>query len=126
LLAAGAVFWGFRFRSDADPRLLFALFAACAVAATPYFLIYDTLPMVVAALLLLAAPRLDSWGRLLARLVYWLPLLQIGFGKFHIPGPALIAPAFAFIVAREIQRQYAMEPSQAGEFPQKALPNSHY
>jgi Glycosyltransferase family 87 len=126
LLAAGAVFWGFRFRRDADPRLLFALFAACAVAATPYLLVYDTLPIVVAALSLLAARGLDSWGRLLARLVYWLPLLQIGLGKFHIPGPALIAPAFAFLVAREIQRQHAMVPSQAGEFPQKALPNSPY
>ncbi len=29
------------------------------------------------------------------QLAYWLPILQIGLGNLHVPGPALIAPAFA-------------------------------
>ena len=29
------------------------------------------------------------------QLVYWLPIIQIGLGNLHVPGPALIAPAFA-------------------------------
>ena len=56
---------------------------------------YDTLALTFAALLLLAAGSLDHAGRRLVQLVYFLPLLQIGLGNLHIPGPALIAPAFA-------------------------------
>lgn len=95
LAAAAAIGWAFRARRNADPRLLFALFAGCTVAALPYLLIYDTLPMTVAALMLLRAGTLDPQGRMLARLVYWLPLLQIGMGQWHLPGPALIAVLFA-------------------------------
>ena len=95
LAAAGAVAWAFRCRADADPRLLSALFIACAVAAVPYLLVYDTLPLTFAALALLAGGMLDARGAWLARFAYWLPLLQIGLGTLHIPGPALIAPAFA-------------------------------
>ncbi|HKU54955.1 MAG TPA: glycosyltransferase family 87 protein [Rhizomicrobium sp.] len=94
LAAAIAVAWAFRRRRDADPGLLFALFTACTVMALPYLLIYDTLPLTVAALLLLEKGLLDSRGRLLARLIYWLPLLQIGFGRWHVPGPAMIAVLF--------------------------------
>ncbi len=95
LAAAGAVAWVCRRRRDADPQLLAALFFACAIAAVPYLLSYDTLALTFAALGLLAAGNLDRQGRLLARLAYWLPLLQIALGSLHIPGPALIAPAFA-------------------------------
>ena len=40
-----------------------------------------------------------------ARLIYWLPLIQIGLGTLHIPGPALIAPAFAFLLAQKLARE---------------------
>lgn len=68
---------------------------ACSIAAAPYLLSYDTLALCLAALALLAAGKLDSRGRRLARLLYWLPLTQISLGTLRIPGPALIAPAFA-------------------------------
>ena len=95
LAAAGAIAWAFRRRADADPQLLFALFAACTIAAVPYLLVYDTLALAFAALALLAADMRDARGPWLARFAYWLPLLQIGLGTLYIPGPALIAPAFA-------------------------------
>jgi hypothetical protein len=94
-LAVTAVAWAFRVRRDADPLHLMALFLACSVCAVPYLLSYDTLGLTFAALLLLGAGSLDASGRRLGQLVYWLPLLQIGLGNLHIPGPALIAPAFA-------------------------------
>ena len=45
--------------------------------------------------MLLASGKLDAQGRTLAKLVYWLPLIQIAFGTYHVPGAALIPPAFA-------------------------------
>jgi hypothetical protein len=93
--AVAAVAWAFRMRCDADPLLLMALFMACAVAGVPYLLSYDTLALTFAALLLLGGAALDTTGRRLVQLVYWLPLLQIGLGNLHVPGPALIAPAVA-------------------------------
>ena len=102
--AAGAVAWAFRFRRDADPLWLMALFFACSVAAVPYLLSYDTLALCIATLLLLGAGQLDSHGRVLARLVYWLPLLQIGLGNLYIPGPGLIAPAFAVYAVMRLRR----------------------
>jgi hypothetical protein len=51
--------------------------------------------LTLVALLLLAAGKLDEPGRRIVQLVYWLPLIQIGLGTLHIPGPGLIAPAFA-------------------------------
>jgi len=101
--AVGAVAWVFRYRADADPRLLFALFVACSIAAVPYLLVYDTLALSFAALALLAGNALDTRGGWLARLVYWLPLLQIGLGNLHIPGPALIAPLFAVYILQMLK-----------------------
>jgi hypothetical protein len=86
-------------RRDADRRDTTALFLACSVAAVPYMLSYDTLALCVAAVALLAAGTLDARGQWLVRLVYWLPLLQVGLGQLHIPGPALIAPVFAVYLA---------------------------
>ncbi|HEY8947496.1 MAG TPA: glycosyltransferase family 87 protein [Rhizomicrobium sp.] len=98
LLAAVTVFWAFRHRNG-DPDLQQALFFACAMAATPYLLSYDSLPLVFAGLALLKADALDAAGRRLVQLVFWLPFLQLGLGILHIPGPALIAPAFAVWLA---------------------------
>jgi hypothetical protein len=107
LAAAAVVAWAFRNRTDADSRILMALFFACSVSALPYMLVYDTLPLCVTAMALLASGTLDSRGRLLARLVFWLPLLQIGLGTLHIPGPALIAPAFAAYLLHHLKTERA-------------------
>jgi hypothetical protein len=93
--AVAAVVWAFHFRRDQNPLMLMALFLACSVAAVPYMLSYDTLGLTFAALLLLGAASLDGAGRRFVQLVYWLPLIQMVFGNWHVPGPALIAPAFA-------------------------------
>lgn len=93
--AVGVVAWAFRVRRDADPLLLMALFLACSIAAVPYMLSYDTLALAFVALLLLGTGSLDGAGRRFVQLVYWLPLIQMVFGNWHVPGPALIAPAFA-------------------------------
>lgn len=99
--AIGAVIWAFRFRKDADPPLLLALYLACSVAVSPYLLAYDLLPLTLAAVALLATSKLDSAGRRLVQLVYWTPALQLALGTWHLPGPALIAPAFAaYLLAR--------------------------
>ena len=99
-LAAAAVAWAFRFRPSASPALKMALFLACSVCVTPYLLAYDTLALCFAALILLERGKLDAPGRRLAQLVYWLPLIQLGLGNIHVPGPALIAPAFAAYLLR--------------------------
>ena len=88
-----------------------ALFLACSVSATPYLLSYDTLALAFAALLLLERGTLDATGRRMVQLVYWLPLIQVGLGNLHVPGPALIAPAFAVYA---LMRLRASEP--AGDF----------
>jgi Glycosyltransferase family 87 len=93
--ALGAMIWAFRFRRDADPPLMLALFLACSASASPYLLAYDLLPLTFAAVVLLAGASLDAPGRRLVQLVYWTPVLQLALGTYHLPGPALIAPAFA-------------------------------
>lgn len=93
-LALGAVVWAFRFRRHADPSVLLALFLASSAVASPYLLVYDLLPLTFAAVALLAGARLDVPGRRLVQLVYWVPALQLALGTYHLPGPALIAPAF--------------------------------
>jgi Glycosyltransferase family 87 len=93
--AAAAVFFAYRFRKDADPQLLAALFLACSIAAVPYLLSYDTLAIACLAVMLLANGKLDAQGQILAKLIFWLPLIQMALGQYHVPGPALIAPVFA-------------------------------
>jgi hypothetical protein len=92
--AAAVLVWAFWAKRDADPDLLRALFFAATVSASPYLLAYDSLPLMFATLALLVSGKLDGPGRRLAQLVFWLPSLQLVFGAAHIPGPALIAPAF--------------------------------
>jgi hypothetical protein len=110
--AVSAVFWAFRTRRDADPLWLMALFFACSVTAVPYMLSYDTLALTFAALLLLAGGALDVSGRRFVQLVYWLPIIQIGLGNLHVPGPALIAPAFAIYALMRL-RASAVSPAFA-------------
>jgi Glycosyltransferase family 87 len=103
LAAAAAVAWAYHCHAKAEPRLLFALFMSCTIAALPYLLVYDTVALTFAVIALLAAGELDNRGCWMARLVYWLPLLQIGLGTLHIPGPALIAPAFALYATMQLK-----------------------
>lgn len=115
--AIAAVFWAFRFRKGADPLLLMALFFACSVCAVPYLLSYDTLALTFAALMLLATGTLDANGRKLAQLVYWLPIIQIGLGNLHVPGPALIAPAFAIYALMRLRAS----PASADAFAARCI-----
>lgn len=103
-LAAAALVWrAFSKHRDADPRMLAALFLACSVAVTPYMLAYDSLPLAIAVMALLASGSLDGVGRRLALAIFWLPLIQMVFGSLHVPGPALIAPAFAVWLALKLE-----------------------
>jgi hypothetical protein len=95
LAAVVAVSAAFRYRRNADPRMLQALFLACAVSASPYMGAYDLLPLTFAAVALIAEEKLDAKGRRLAQLVYWSPALQLLFGTVQLPGPGFIAPLFA-------------------------------
>jgi hypothetical protein len=90
-----AVSAAFRWRRDADPRMLQALFFACTVSASPYMGAYDLLPLTFAAVALIADEKLDARGRRLVQLVYWTPALQLLFGTVQLPGPGFIAPLFA-------------------------------
>jgi Glycosyltransferase family 87 len=95
IASIAAVSAAFRWRRDADPRLLQALFFACTVSASPYMGAYDLLPLTFAAVALIAEEKLDAIGRRLAQLVFWTPALQLLFGNLQLPGPGFIAPAFA-------------------------------
>lgn len=101
LAAVAAVTWGFKAHRHAARHVLLTLFTAASISALPYLLLYDTLPLAIATLAWLACEKLDTRGQVLARLVYWLPLIQIGLGTWHIPGAALIPPAMlAYAVVR--------------------------
>jgi hypothetical protein len=41
--------------------------------------------------------------RRFVQLVFWLPVLQMVFGAWHLPGPALIAPAFAVYLMLQLR-----------------------
>jgi len=104
LFAAAALIWMFRRHPRANPYLLMTIFTLCTATAVPYLFFYDTLPMTLGGLLLLQKGLLDAAGRVLVRFVYWLPLLQIGFGVLHLPGPALIAPVFLVVLLSSVAR----------------------
>jgi hypothetical protein len=107
LAAAATVFWAFRVHRNADPLMLAALFLACTAFGSPYLLAYDTLALTVAAVALLAAGRLDAAGRRMVQLVYWLPLIQMIMGSWHVPGAALIPPAFAVWIVMQLRAEGA-------------------
>jgi hypothetical protein len=104
-LAIGAVFIAFRAYHNADPDFLMTVFMACSIAAVPYLLVYDTLTLCALAAMLLASGKLDSRGQVLAKLTYWLPLLQVILGSFHVPGPAFIPPLFAGYLLLRLRAQ---------------------
>jgi hypothetical protein len=102
LAAVAAVSAAFRWRRNADRRMLQALFFACTVSASPYMGAYDLLPLTFAAVALIAEEKLDSTGRRLAQLVFWTPALQLLFGNLQLPGPGFIAPLFALYLLRAL------------------------
>ncbi|SMX57711.1 membrane protein of unknown function [Bradyrhizobium sp. ORS 285] len=102
LSAAAGVFAVFRYRRDADPAVLRAFFLACTISASPYMGIYDVLPLTCAAVALIATGALDNAGRRFAQLAFWLPALQLLFGNIQVPGPGLIAPAFAIYLGWQL------------------------
>jgi hypothetical protein len=118
LTAAATVFWAFRTRANGDPLMLQALFFACPLAATPYLMGYDALPLAFAAVALLIKGDLDPTGRRLAQLAYWLLFIQFGLAQWHVPGAALIAPAFAaYLVWRIADGKPAVTPAAALPLP---------
>jgi hypothetical protein len=105
----------FRYRKDADPRTLQALFFACTVSASPYMGTYDLLPLTFAAVALIAEEKLDARGRRLAQLVFWTPALQLLFGTVQLPGPGFIAPLFAAWLSQRLFRPVAVTAAQPAE-----------
>ncbi|MBI3701380.1 MAG: DUF2029 domain-containing protein [Afipia sp.] len=95
MFAVGSLVWVAAKRRDANPMTIMALFFACTVCASPYLLSYDLVPLTFAAIVMLATGQLDRMGRRLAQLVFWIPALQLALGTYHVPGSALVAPAFA-------------------------------
>jgi hypothetical protein len=115
------VFFAFRYRRDGDPQLLAALFFACSICAVPYLLSYDALPATCLAVMLLGRGTLDLRGQVLAKLLYWLPLIQMALGTGHIPGPALIPPAFALYALLRLKADRGMPAHEGHVQPAPAL-----
>ena len=121
VFAIGAVFFAFRYRRDGDPQLLAALFFACSICAVPYLLSYDALPATCLAVMLLGRGTLDLRGQVLAKHLYWLPLIQMALGTGHIPGSALIPPAFALYALLRLKADRGMPAPEGHVQPAPAL-----
>ena len=98
LLAMVLVWITFSRRPPADDRRANAIFLACAAFGTPYMMSYDTLPLVVAMVLLMPT---GTTGRLLTLLAWGLQPLQFAFGLFHLPGPALVPIVIALYLVKQ-------------------------
>lgn len=115
IFAVGAVAIASRRYKDADPKYHAGLFLACSICAVPYFMSYDTLALTCLAVLLLATKKLDTRSCVLAKLVYWLPLLQMILGTWHIPGPALLPAAFAADMLWRMTHASGLQQQDEGE-----------
>ena len=98
LLAIVLVWITFSRRPPADDLRANAIFLACAAFGTPYMMSYDTLPLVVAMVLLMP---IGTAGRLLTLLAWGLQPLQFAFGLFHWPGPALVPMIIALYLVKQ-------------------------
>jgi hypothetical protein len=98
LLAVGLVWVTFSRRPPADDLRANAIFLACVSFGTPYMMSYDTLPLVVAMVLLMPAGNV---GRVLTLLAWGLQLVQFAFGLFHLPGPALVPIVIALYLMKQ-------------------------
>ena len=101
-LGAVALVWlVFRRRPSALDLRANALLLACTIACTPYMLSYDSLALAVMAVLLLG----QGQYRALLLAILFLPLIQIVAGSFGMPGPALLPPLLAILLARNAALQ---------------------
>jgi len=82
-----------------------ALFLACGVFASPYFLAHDLVALSAAALLLASVQQLDRAGALAVKAIVLLPMLQMTLGFVHVPGVALVPVLFAFWALRGDSRK---------------------
>jgi len=73
--------------------------------------IYNSVLRAFAGMLLRSTGKLDTEGRRLAVLVYWLPLIQFALGQFYLPGAALIAPAFALYLVTRLKNPLSVTSS---------------
>ena len=98
LLAVVLVWITFSRRPPAGDLRANAIFLASATFGTPYMMSYDTLPLVVAMVLLMPT---GTGGRLLTLLAWGLQPLQFAFGLFHLPGPALVPVIIALYLVKQ-------------------------
>ncbi|MEO8547397.1 MAG: glycosyltransferase family 87 protein [Sphingomicrobium sp.] len=98
ILAVVLVWMTFSRRPPADDLRANAIFLACVGFGTPYLMSYDTLPLVVAMVLLMPSSPV---GRLLTLLAWGLQLVQFAFGLFHLPGPALVPLVIALYLVKQ-------------------------
>jgi hypothetical protein len=111
--AVVALLWAFRRPHDVNDRRMFAVFAACTVCASPYLLIYDLVPLTVAAIFLMKEDRSGGVPKLLLLLIYWLAFLQLALGDhLRMAGPAFLVPVLiAYLIADlRDQRSHAIQP----------------
>jgi predicted neutral ceramidase superfamily lipid hydrolase len=111
--AVVALLWAFRRPHDVNDKRLFAVFAACTVCASPYLLIYDLVPLTVAAIFLMDKERPAGVPKLLLLLIYWLAFLQLALGDhLRIAGPAFLVPVLIGYLIADLRgpRSQAIQP----------------
>jgi hypothetical protein len=101
--AVAAVAWAFRTRADADRHLLFALFVSCSITAVPYLLVYDTLALCFAALLLLDGNRLDRTGACSPARSTGCRCCRSALANWTFRDPGFIAPVFALYIVQQLR-----------------------
>ncbi len=110
VMFAGFLVWrGFRTSHDTPqgPVLRFALFAAAAVFASPYWMGYDLLMLTWAVIGVL---RVNAWKNMriwLCIALYFLPVLCFVLHVLGLPGMPLLILTFAFWMLREIKHAHA-------------------
>ncbi|MDF2119362.1 glycosyltransferase family 87 protein [Roseiarcaceae bacterium H3SJ34-1] len=109
--AVMALLWAFRRPHDVGDRRLFAVFTACTVCASPYLLIYDLVPLTVAAIFLMQEDRCAGVPKLLLLLIYWLPFLQLAMGDhLRMAGPAFLVPVLVGYLIADMRGQRSIQP----------------
>lgn len=99
-IAMAAVVWTYWRRRD--PLLSFAVLVTAGLAATPYLMSYDLVVVGWLVLALLLSGQMGLRDRPLLLIVIFLPFVAIAAGFAHIPGSALVLPAFAFFAMRKL------------------------
>jgi len=111
--AVAVLVWAFRRPHDVNDKRLFALFTAATVCASPYLLIYDLVPLTVAAIFLMKEDRAGGVPKLLLLLIYWLAFLQLAMGDhLRMAGAAFLVPVLIgyLIVDLRDQRSPTIQP----------------